>query len=232
MTDESTILLVHGAWHGSWCWDLVAGLLRDRGWEVRTVDLPTVHSERKTDLALADDAAAVAAAIDAIEGPVTVVAHSYGGVPTTQGATDPKVTHIVYVAAFALDLGESLLAAVGNVAPDWWLIDGPLASAGTDAQPPQGLFYGDVDSALADACSARLLPQSLRAFTDTIDQTAWRDRPSTYIITEQDVIFPVVAQEALAARSGSVAVRLDTSHSPFLSQPDAVADVIENAARS
>ncbi|MFE1646435.1 alpha/beta hydrolase [Microbacterium sp. P01] len=232
MADDSTILLVHGAWHGSWCWEPTADILRARGWDVHTVDLPTVHADDKADLALADDADAVATAIAGIDGPVTVVAHSYGGVPTTQAATDPRVRHIVYIAAFVLDEGESLLASVGGVAPDWWHIDGALATAGDDAQPPQTLFYGDVDPAAADAYTAKLRPQSLRAFTDTLTTVAWRDRPTTYIVTEQDVIFPVFAQEALAARSGSQVHRLDTSHSPFLSQPGAVAEIIEGAARS
>lgn len=231
MTGESTILLVHGAWHGAWCWDLVAGILRDRGWKVTAIDLPTAHSDRKAELALADDAAAVSNAISAIEGPVTVVAHSYGGVPATQAATDAKVTHIVYIAAFALDEGESLLGAVGGVAPEWWHIDGPLATAGDEAQPPRELFFADVEPTLAESSAARLVAQSVRSFTDTIDRVAWRDRPTTYIVTEQDAIFPVAAQEALAARSGSAAPRLNTSHSPFLSEPVAVADIIEGAAR-
>ncbi|KAA9110399.1 alpha/beta hydrolase [Microbacterium rhizomatis] len=231
MANESTILLVHGAWHGSWAWEPLAVILRSRGWEVRTVDLPTVHSQRKADLSLADDADAVAAAIADIDGPVTVVAHSYGGVPTTQGATDPRVQHIVYIAAFVLDEGESLLAAVGGVAPDWWHIDGPLATAGDSSQPPASLFYGDLGDAEAAEYSAMLLPQSVKAFTDPVSTVAWRDRPTTYVITEQDAIFPVFAQEALAERSGSATHRLVASHSPFLSMPGAVADIIESAAR-
>ena len=231
MTDP-TVLLVHGAWHGSWCWEPLGERLAERGLEVRTVDLPTVHSPEKAELRLQDDADAVAAAIAAIDGPVVVVAHSYGGVPTTQGALDPRVVHIVYIAAFVLDAGESLLAAVGNVAPDWWHVDGALTTAGDDVQTPQQLFFGDVEPAAADAAAARLTSQATRAFLDEVTEVAWRDRPTTYIVTERDAIFPVEAQEALAARSSSEVVRLDTSHSPFLSQPGAVADVVERAVRS
>jgi pimeloyl-ACP methyl ester carboxylesterase len=231
MANESTILLIHGAWHGSWCWERTAEILRARAWEVRAIDLPTVHSERKVDLTLADDVASVADAIAGIDGPITVVAHSYGGVPATQAATDPRVQHIVYIAAFVLDEGESLLASVGGVAPDWWHIDGPLVTAGDHAQPARSLFYGDIDDATGAAYAAKLLPQSVRAFTDPITTVAWRNRATTYVITEQDAIFPVFAQEALADRSGSTQHRLSTSHSPFLSHPEAVADIIENAAR-
>lgn len=230
MSERSTILLVHGAWHGAWCWEPVRERLAARGWDVVAIDLPTVHAENKVELGMYDDARAVADAVAAIEGPVTVVAHSYGGVPVTQGATDPRVRHIVYIAAFVLDEGESLLGSVGGVAPDWWHIDGPLATAGDDTQPPSTLFYGDVDPAQAAEATARLLPQAAQAFSDPLTAVAWRDRPTTYVITEQDVIFPTVAQEALAARSQSAAPRLDTSHSPFLSQPDRVVEIIEHAA--
>ena len=226
-----TLLFVHGAWHGSWCWAPVRQILTERGWTTAAVDLPTVHAPGKATLGMAADADAVRTAIDAIDGDVVVVAHSYGGVPTTQGAGAGSVVHIVYIAAFVLDTGESLFGAVGGVKPDWWDVgDDGLAMAGTDAHPAQGLFYADVPAAEADAAVARLTPQSVRAYYDEVTSTAWRGRPTTYVITEQDAIFPVAAQEALAARAGAKTVRMATSHSPFLSQPGAVADIIESAA--
>ncbi|MDY0827847.1 alpha/beta hydrolase [Microbacterium sp. BG28] len=230
MSVRPTLLLVHGAWHGAWCWDGLIRVLTERGWDVRAIDLPTVHAPHKEGLGMQDDADAVRAAIDAIAGPVVVVAHSYGGVPVTQGADAPNVQHIVYVAAFALDAGESLLAAVGGVEPDWWHVDGLLATAGDELRPPRELFFADVSPDAAAAASARLLPQAVRSFHDPVTSVAWRSKETTYVITEQDAIFPLPAQEALAARSGSAAPRLDTSHSPFLSQPDALADIIELAA--
>ena len=229
MTDRPTLLLVHGAWHGSWAWVPLQTELESRGWDVRTVDLPTVHADDPRELHMTDDADAIAAAIDAIPGPVAVVAHSYGGVPTTQGATSDSVVHIVYIAAFVLDEGESLLGAVGGVAPSWWVVDGPLATAGTEAEPATGLFFADVDEVAAADAVGRLKPQSSIAFSETVTTVAWRNKPTTYVITEQDAIFPLPAQEALAARSGSTAVRMDTSHSPFLSKPADLADIIENA---
>ncbi|RKT36133.1 pimeloyl-ACP methyl ester carboxylesterase [Microbacterium sp. AG1240] len=232
MSEKPTLLLVHGAWHGAWAWNPVASILENRGWAVERIDLPTVHAADPVGLHLADDADAITAAIAAIDGPVVVVAHSYGGVPTTQAATADNVQHIVYVAAFALDEGESLLGAVGGVAPSWWVVDGPLATAGTDDEPPASIFFADVDADAAAAASARLKPQSVLAFQEPLTEVAWRTKPSTYIVTEQDAIFPVPAQEGLAARAGSTVRRLDTSHSPFLSQPEAVADIIEEAARS
>lgn len=179
---------------------------------------------------MAADADAVRAAIDAIDGDVVVVAHSYGGVPTTQGADADSVAHIVYISAFVLDAGESLFAAVGSVQPDWWDVKDGIAVAGTDTHPAQGLFFADVPPAEADAAVARLTTQSVRAFHDEVTSTAWRGRPTTYVITEKDAVFPVEGQEALATRAGAHTVRVATSHSPFLSQPGAIADIVERAA--
>src|SRR5579859_8217793 len=95
-----TLVFVHGAWHGSWCWEPVRQILEARGWTTAAVDLPTVHAPGKARLGMAADADAVRAAIDAIDGDVVVVAHSYGGVPATQGAGADSVAHIVYISAF------------------------------------------------------------------------------------------------------------------------------------
>lgn len=232
MPDSPAILLVHGAWHGAWCWDAVRSALEARGREVHTVDLPTVHAPDKAELGMLDDAAAVRAAVDAIDGPVVVVAHSYGGVPTTQGlAGAGNVVHIVFIAAFVLDAGESLLGSVGGVAPSWWTVDGALTTAGNPDEPAESLFFNDVPEAEARAAAARLLPQATKPFTDVVTQVAWKEIPSTYVITERDAIFPLVAEEALAGRAGSAVHRLDTGHSPFLSQPEATAALIDAAGR-
>jgi pimeloyl-ACP methyl ester carboxylesterase len=229
MTDRPTLLLVHGAWHGSWCWKPLQEVLEDRGWSVQTVDLPTVHSPEKAGLPLQADVDAVSGAIDRIDGDVVVVAHSYGGVPVSEAARPATVRHIVYVSAFVLDAGESLLAAVGGVAPPWWHVDGPLVTAGDDDAPPSQLFYGDVEPELAAASAARLTSQSVLAFTDVTTRAAWREIPSTYVITEDDGAIPVFAQEAMAARTASIE-RMKASHSPFLSAPEDLADIVAAAA--
>ena len=230
MSETPTILLVHGAWHGSWCWELVRPILEAHGRKVITVDLPTVHSADKASLALADDVATVRDAIEAIDGPVVVVAHSYGGVPATVAAAGlPNVAHLVYIAAFVLDIGESLLAAVGGTPPTWWDVEGATVRAGTATEPPEGLFYGDVDPAVAASAVARLKSQAIKPFEDEVTAAAWHTIPSTFLIAELDAIYPLQAQEALAARAGSAVVRLQTSHSPFLSQPERTAEVIRDA---
>ena len=225
-----TFVFVHGAWHGSWCWAPVRQILGERGWTTVAPELPTVHAADKAALDMMTDADAVRAAVDAADGDVVVVAHSYGGVPATQGAVADNVAHIVYISAFVLDIGESLVGGNSGVYPDWWNVMGDVVAPGNADRPPQALFYGDLPAAAADAAAAQLTTQSLRAFETEVTATAWRGRPTTYLITEWDAVFPVAPQEALAGRAGSSIVRLLTSHSPFLSQPGTVADLIERAA--
>ena len=210
----TTFLLVHGAWHGAWCWDALAPKLGD----TRTVELPSKGPERGD---LSADAAVVRDAIAAIDGPVTVVAHSYGGIVATEGAGGAD--HIVYVAAFVLDVGESLFGAVGGVAPDWWQPDGDGSLI--TALRPEEIFFNDCSPEATAAAVARLQPQTRKSFTDELTRTAWREIATTYVICERDNAIPVFAQEAMAARAGRVE-RLDASHSPFLSRPDELAQII------
>ena len=222
-----TIVLVHGAWHGSWCWSQVQGLLRAAGRNVVTVDLPTVHAENASELGLADDAATVAAAIESAGGEVVIVAHSYGGLPASIAAITPAVVKLVFLAAFVLDEGESL----GEPGPDekWWLVDGAMTRL-TNIADASAIFYQDVASGVAEEAANRLRPQALRAFTDPVTAIGWRNRPVTYVVTQRDNALPVEDQYAFAERAGAAVVTLDTSHSPFLSRPGEVAEIINAAA--
>lgn len=161
---------------------------------------------------------------------MAVIAHSYGGVPTTEGAGNAQ--YLIYVASFALDIGESLLAAAGGEPPSWWDVQGPLVIAGNETQTPQDIFFGDIDDEMAAAIVPRLRAQGLLSMSQPLTRAAWRDIPSTYVIAENDAAIPAFVQEQLAARIGARVERLATSHSPFLSQPDAVADIIESALGS
>lgn len=230
MNADNKILLVHGAWHGSWCWEPLAELLTQRGWQVESIDLPTVHSDDAENLTIMDDANAVADAIERMGEDVVVVGHSYGGAPVTQGAMSSNVRHIVYIAAFVPAEGESLLELAGGTPPDWWQIDGSMVSVPADAALTRELFYGDVDETVANDCIAQLRHQPLAAYSTPLTQAAWRTHPTTYLVSTLDGSFPAEAQNGLAARAGSHVVSLDASHSPFLSMPAAVADAIEAAA--
>ncbi len=213
-----TLLLVHGAWHGAWAWTPVVERLESAGIEVVTVDLSSSGPDAETLGGLADDVAVIDETAAGIEGDVVLVGHSYGGIPITQASID-NVVHLVYVAAFMLDEGESLLGALGGEVPDW--IELVADGAASRANRPHEIFYADVDAELADEAAARLGLQSVPSFAAELTHAAWRHLPSTYLLTEQDRAIPPPAQEAMSARADTVH-RLATSHSPFLSQPDAV----------
>ncbi|MEV7690325.1 alpha/beta fold hydrolase [Streptomyces bungoensis] len=219
-TTRPTLLLVHGAWHGSWCWERLTPVLDADGWTTRTVDLPSAGSEA----GVRDDARVVLEALARTAGPVVVVAHSYGGVPATQAVAEAaNVSHVVYLAAYQLDVGESLLSHHGAPAP--------ADPGGFQAVPdhPVPLFYADAPAADAQAAAARLVPQSTKSFSDTLTAAGWHTVPSTYVVCEQDQALPPGDQERLAVRSGSVH-RIASGHSPFLSMPEEFAGLLAKIA--
>lgn len=215
------ILFVHGAWHGSWCWDGVREQLRADGWTTRVLELPSVvRSDERS--GLHDDARVVQQTIDDIDQPVVVVAHSYGGMPATQGvAESPNVVHIVYLAAFMLDVGQSVLDAVGGHVPPWWDVDEGTVTP----RQPHEVFFNDVPLDVAERAAARLRPHSLDAFTEQLSAAAWRSTPTTYVVCEQDRAIPVAAQDSMS-RSASSVVRISSGHSPYLSREAELAQLI------
>ncbi|MGW6447456.1 alpha/beta fold hydrolase [Lentzea sp. NPDC055074] len=217
MSERPALLLVHGAWHGSWCWEPLRTLLESTGWRVDTVDLPSVAPHGAPRYGMHDDAQAIR---DTIDGPTVIVAHSYGGIPATQAAT-PDVQHLVYVAACMPDVGDSLLGMVGGTPPPWWRAEEDVVHALT----PETIFFNDVENPPTE----KLLPQSRRAFTDQLTAAAWHRTPSTYVISEKDNAIPPQAQEAMAGRARA-AERLDAGHSPFLSCPRELAAIIERVS--
>src|SRR5436190_15656651 len=108
----ATVVLVHGAWHGAWCWDRVVAGLHDRDVDVLALDLPGHGASAEPLGDLYGDAAAVHAALDTLDGPAVVCGHSYGGAVMSLGAAHPAVRHLVYLAALMLDVGETCAASV------------------------------------------------------------------------------------------------------------------------
>ncbi|MBM7520353.1 alpha/beta fold hydrolase [Nocardioides nitrophenolicus] len=222
MTDH--VVLVHGAWHGAWCWEPVIPHLEQHGLTVHTVDLPSSGSGGT----LADDAEAVRAAVAAVGDQVVLVGHSYGGMAISEASAGAAtVDHLVYVTAFLLPAGLSLLDAVGGTAPPWWIVDENAGTVGvTD---PVAVFFEDVDEPTRNAAVARLSPQSLASFQGRLTGAGWTEHPSTYVVGEVDAAIPPVAQEAMSASAGTVR-RLATGHSPFLVRPAELAELIAEAA--
>jgi pimeloyl-ACP methyl ester carboxylesterase len=222
MPMTATVLLVHGAWHGPWMWGALVREMPDV--HVRTVALPSVGRNLAALGDMHADADAVHAAVTAIHGPVLVCAHSYGGVPATEGVADlSNVVGLVYLCAFQLDIGESLAGAAGGAPPDWW--DVHAAEGYVDALRPLEIFYADVDEAIARDAIMRLGHQSLVALGQRVTRAAWRTVPSTYVVCEHDRALPVEAQDAMARRAGRV-LRIPSSHSPFLSRPAQLAGIL------
>jgi pimeloyl-ACP methyl ester carboxylesterase len=216
----ATLLLVHGAWHGSWCWDPLIEALD--GVPVRTVDLPSVGSDPGALGNLDDDAEAVRTALAGIEGPVVVLGHSYGGIPITEAATaEAGVAHLVYLCAFQLDVGESLVGSLGGEVPPWQDVQETHVRVTT----PEPVFYNGVDPESTERAVSRLRLHSVSALTQPLSRAAWRELPSTYVVCERDQAIPVFAQEAMAQRAGEV-LRMDAGHSPFLSQPKELAALL------
>jgi pimeloyl-ACP methyl ester carboxylesterase len=227
-----SLLIVPGAWHQPAHFRRFIDELGDV--DVHAVALTTCGDDVTTLGDLFSDAAAIRAAAHAIDGPVVVLAHSYGGAPTTQALVGASnVRRIIYLTAFQLDVGESLLSSVGDVPPPWWVIhehDGDARNYMT-VDNPADVFYGDVDAALTEQAIAGLGYQCYAATTQELTQAAWKDIPSTYILCEADNAIPLFGQELFAKRSEKV-LRLDTSHSPFLSQPAALARLIKDELAS
>ncbi|MDX8031518.1 alpha/beta fold hydrolase [Lentzea sp. BCCO 10_0856] len=215
--DRGNLLLVHGAWHGSWCWDHLVPELRSRGWTPSVVDLPSASGSPA--FGMRDDAAVVREALVALDGPVTVVAHSYAGVPVGEvAASVPSVVRLVYLAAHMLEPGESVVGVLG----------GPWYEPGTkmlDALPRE-LLFADVPDELASWAVGRMRPQSARVFEEPVTAAAWQTVPATSIVCSEDAIFPAVFADRLRA---SGALELPGSHSPFLSRPAELAELISSA---
>jgi pimeloyl-ACP methyl ester carboxylesterase len=224
MSAES-VLLVPGSWHGGWVYDGVAERLKDAGVAVTAIDLPSNQGTA----GLAEDAAAVQAALEGINEPSVVVGHSYGGIAVSEGAASAtNAVGLVYLAAFMLDTGQSLLDAMQHQLPDWIELD---EAAGSHlAQRSEQVLYGDCSPEVAAEAKARLSRQSMAAIATPQTQAAWQSLPSTYLICDEDKAVPPPVQEAMAARAQTVR-RVPSSHSPFFSRPDDVADVVLDALR-
>jgi pimeloyl-ACP methyl ester carboxylesterase len=225
MQPPPVVIFVHGAWHGSWAWSAVVERLTAEGIRTIALDLPSKGFETALLGDLHDDAEAVRAAVETAGAPALVVAHSYGGLPVGEGlAGVANAAHLVYLAAFMLEPGQSLLGLRGGVAPDWWIPseDGRTLVAGD----PEHVFFADCAPEVAEHAASLLVPQRRDVFTQSIRAAAWQTVPSTYVVCERDNAVPPALQERMAERAGTVS-RIDAGHAAFLSRPDEVTAIIQ-----
>ncbi len=232
---KPTIVLVHGAFADSSGWNRVAPLLQAEGYPVVAFSNPLRGVQY--------DSAYLRTFLDTIEGPVVLVAHSYGGAVITSAATgDPDVKALVYVAAYALDEGETVQDAnvLGGGVPTLGdhLQIRPFPGSGEgnadayiDPAAFRSLFAADVPKREADFLAASQRPAALAAFGTPGDEPAWKTIPSWYIVAKQDRTIPPAAERAMAERAGATTIEVRSSHVPMISHPRTVVSVIEAAAR-
>lgn len=223
----TNVVLVHGAFADGSSWAKVIPVLQAAGLRVTSVQNPLTS--------LADDVIATRWALDAQDGPVLLVGHSWGGAVITELGTDTRVAGLVYVAAAAPDVGQTF--------NDWWK-DWPPGPGLAELRPygeqrlvlslegMQEGFAHDLPGDEAAAVHAVQTPLAAHCFDEPVTQAAWRDKPCWYIVAEDDRIVAPALEIATAERMMAEMLFLHTSHAPMLSQPQAVADFIIEAARS
>ena len=195
------------------------------GYDVAVVQNPTTS--------LADDVAATKRAIANAKGRVILVGHSYGGSIISEAGNDPKVVALVYVAAFVPDTGESvnkLIEGFPQDGPQPPILPPQDGFLFLDREKFHDSFAADVDADLAAFMADSQVPWGLEALGGTISEAAWRTKPSWYLVTTEDRMIPPQAQREMSGRAGATVDEAAASHSVYVSQPAAVADVIKKAA--
>lgn len=223
----NNIVLVHGGFVDGAGWEGVYRSLKKNGYNVSIVQNPT--------LSLADDVAATKRILASQDGPAILVGHSYGGAVITEAGNDPKVVGLVYITAFAPDKGESVATLIK---------DPPPGAPAPPILPPQdgylfldrekfrASFAADVDSQRAAFMADSQVPWGVEALSGKISEPAWKTKPSWYLIATDDKMIPPDAQRSMSKRAGSTVVEVKGSHAIYVSQPEAVASLIEQAAKS
>ncbi len=231
---SATVVLVHGSWAGAWCFEPVIEQLERRGLPTLAVDRPG-HGESSEPIGdLHDDAGALRAVLDGLNGPIVLLGHSSGGMVITEAAAgQPSVRHLVYLCAFMPADNESVISlaqSVGVLGPEPALILGDDGTIRIDPGAAINLFFSDCEAADAKRAARRLGPDSAVFATQTPSGIAWREKPSTYVVCTEDRAFAVPLQRRLATRA-SQTIEWPTGHSPFLSRPELVADLLDGLAR-
>lgn len=235
------VVLVHGAWHGAWCWAGLQAELDGRGVASLAIDLPGHGASPLAPTDLHGDAAELAATLDAVGRrhpgrPLVLVGHSYGGAVITEAAHGRSdVNHLVYVAAFALHADESVMGLLGTldqrrVALGTAIVqaaDGITSTVTDDGA--RAAFYGRCPEPAIEAALARLCPQPVATMTQTTTGSPLGDTPSTYVLcTDDEAVHP--DHQAVMADRCDRRIDLATDHSPFVSAIGELADVIADVA--
>ena len=224
MSDPATAVFVHGGWHDGWSWHLVRELLDARGVPSVAPDFPMTTLDR--------DAAVLSDTLASIEGDAIVISHSWGGSVATLGAIGaPNVRHLIYIAAVLTEAGHPTRSSVpvkGRETLRSQVVIETDTTTVIDREVSLAAFYHDVEPSLARQAAARLRPfqKTGYAVVDTDAVAAWRTIPTTYVVCADDRMIHPDTQREMAAAAGAEVLEWPSSHSPFLSHPDLVADLV------
>ena len=225
-TAVKNVVVVHGAFADGSGWEGVHAILTKDGYTVTIVQNPLISLEA--------DVAATKRAIANLSGPVILVGHSYGGAVITEAGSDRKVVGLVYVAAFAPDKGESVSSMIADLqpgAPQPPILPPQDGYLFLDRAKFPSSFAADVKPETAAFMADSQAPWGMEALNGTITGPAWKTKPSWYVISTEDKMIPPDAQRLMSKRAGSTAVEVRGSHAVYMSQPQAVAALIETAAQ-
>jgi pimeloyl-ACP methyl ester carboxylesterase len=222
-TGIKNVVLVHGAFADGSGWKVVAEILEKDGY---TVSVP-----QPPETSYAEDVKYARAAVDVMDGPVVLVGHSYGGSIITEAGNDPKVAALVYIAAFALDDGESC-ASIEQALPqaskafkpdsdgNWWIEQAHFAAD----------FAADIPPAVSHFMAISQVPISTDSFTHKVTKPAWKTKPSWYMVATEDRSINPEQERMMAKRAHATTVEVKASHVAYMSHPKEAAKLIEEAA--
>ncbi len=223
MTHIKNVVLVHGAFADGSGWEPIAKILMDGGYKVSVVQHP--------ETSYADDQKYTKAVIDAMDGPVVLVGHSYGGSVITEAGNHPKVAALVYIAAFALDEGESC-ASIEQALPqaskafkadgdgNWWIDEAHFAADFAADLPPEKAAFMAISQ----------VPISTDAFTHKVTSPAWKTKPTWYMVATEDRSINPDQERMMAKRAKAKTIEVKSSHVAYMSHPKETAKLIEEAA--
>ena len=224
-TGIKNVVLVHGAFADGSGWDAVAKILEKDGYTVSVAQPP--------ETSYADDQKYTRATIEAMGGPVVLVGHSYGGSIISEAGNDTNVAALVYIAAFALDEGESC-ASIETAVPqaskafkpdsngNWWIDDTHFAAD----------FAADIPPAQAHFMAISQVPISTDSFTHKVTSPAWKSKPTWYMVASADRSINPDQERMMAKRAKAKTVEVNASHVAYMSHPKETAKLIEEAANS
>src|SRR3984957_7601608 len=219
------VVLVHGAFADGSGWDAVAKILEKDGYTVSVAQPP--------ETSYADDQKYTRAAIDAMGGSVVLVGHSYGGSIITEAGNNPNVAALIYIAAFALDEGESC-ASIEQAVPQaskafkpdsnglWWIDEAHFVAD----------FAADIPRDEAEFMAISQVPISTDSFTHQVKNPAWKHKPTFYMVASEDRSINPIQERMMAKRANAKTVEVKGSHVAYMSHPEEAAKLIEEAATS